>query len=304
MKTKIMIALLGSMVHMVCMGQTPEEVAGQKMLDSIMQNMPEDQRAMMQQMMQMGKDADAKRKAQKKEAQKAQAAKSRADQEKSVNEFYWRNRIASNKAGKFENWQHGPAEIRTSYWKRDRTKIELAIGSISASGQVTLSLPEIDRLTLKRISDNQPESERIVGNTQFELSYSKTNAGYFSTRHNVNVYVKDKRIGFMDIGNDIKPVVNLNAPCCFDKAGDGYTGYWIYTSSANSIEGTKYIDDAGGKVVCDLNFQPGWNLIMERVEGTREKPSSGIPGKGFWKDQFYTATTGMPSDAKFYFTLN
>lgn len=304
MKIKINIILLTLFGSMVGIAQTPQEEQAQKMMDSIMQNMPESQRAMMKQMMQKGKEADAKRKVQREQMQKAQATKSEANHEKSIHEFYWRNRIASNKAGKFENWAHGQAEIRTTYWGRDRTKNEIIIGSISASGQVTIALPDIDKSTIKTMSTSQHESERVVGNTYLELNYSNKNAGYLSTRHNANVYAQGQRIGFIDIGNDIKPVVNLNAPCCFDKAGDGYTAYWIYTSPANRIKGTKNIDGAEGRIVCDLNFQSGWNLVMERVEGAREKPSSGMSGPGFWKNQYYTAAASMPIDAKFYFTLN
>lgn len=304
MKTKINITLPMIFGFMICLAQTPQEEQAQKMMDSIMQNMPEGQRAMMQQMMQRDKEADSKGKADKEQAKRRQQEQSKVARKKNEDEFYWRNRIASNTAGKFENWQYGPAEIKTTYWGPGRTKNELSIGSISATGQVTLTFPEIDQLTVKSMSDNQPESERVVGSTYLDLNYSNRDAGYFSTRHNANVYVQRERIGFVDIGNAIKPVVNLNAPCCFDKAGDGYTAYWVYTSVPNSIKGMKNMEGGNGKIVCDLNFQAGWNLIMERVEGAREKPSSGVSGSVFWENQYYTSTTTSPADAKYYFTSN
>ncbi len=301
MKNKIIFALLGSIVFMTCWSQTPEEVAGQKMLDSIMRQMPENQRAMMQQMMQMGKDADAKRKQQKEKSRKQEMAKNKASKKQNEMEFYWRNTIASNTQGKFENWSYGQVEIRTSYRGRDKKKREMKIGSISENGQVTINLPEIDRLTVNPMGSAQHESERLVGNPYLELDYSNKNTGYLSTRHNVNAYSGEENIGFIHIGNSIKPVVNLNAPCCLHKAGDGYTAYWVYTSQTNRIAGVKITEDRNGdegKIVCDLNFQPGWNLIMERVEGTREKSSES------WKNQYYTATTTLAADAKYYFTSN
>lgn len=301
MKTRIMFALLGGLAYMTCLAQTPEEVAGQKMLDSIMQQIPEDQRAMMQQMMQMGKEADAKRKLEKEKTRKEKTAKNKASQKQNEMEFYWRNTIVTNTQGQFENWPYGQVEIRTSYRGRDKKKREIKIGSISANGHVTINLPEIDRLTVNPMSSAQHENERVIGNPYLELDYSNKNTGYLSTRHNVNIYSGEENIGFIHIGNSIKPVVNLNAPCCLHKAGDGYTAYWVYTSQTNSIAGVNNIEDRAGnegKIVCDLSFQPGWNLIMERVEGTKEKSAES------WKNQYYTSTTSLPVDAKYYFTSN
>lgn len=296
MKTKINIILLTIFGSIVCVAQTPQEEQAQKMMDSIMRNMPEGQRAMMQQMMQMGKDADAKRKAEREQAQKAQAKKSKIAQEKNINEFYWRNRIASNKAGKFENWRHGPAEIKVIFSHGGGV---LKLGVVSANGQIKMNLPNLDFRKWRRIPITQNAGEGdLMRSSSYELDYSNKNVTYFSTIHNLGVYQGEKMIGTLNIGNSIKPVVNLNAPCCFDKAGDGYMAYWVFMSQANTIVGKN------GSVIHDLKFQPGWNLIMVRVEGTKEKSSSGVPGPGFWKNQYYTATTSMPSDAKFYFTLN
>ena len=300
MKTKIMIALLGSMVHMVCMGQTPEEVAGQKMLDSIMQNMPKDQRAMMQQMMQMGKDADAKRKLDKEKSRKQQTAKNKASKKRNEMEFYWRNTIATNTQGKFENWPYGEAVVRAKFYNRATKKfMDMELGSVSAEGQVTVALPKLDFSEWPRIPITKPSSEgdHMLSNADL-LEFSNTNATYLSTRFNLGIYRDGEQLGHLKMGNSIKPVVNLNAPCCFDKAGDGYTAYWVYMSQANTINGNK------DGVKHDLSFQAGWNLVTVKVEGVKEKPSNGIPGPNYWKNQYYTATTTLPEDAKYYFTSN
>lgn len=301
MKTKRLTSILILLGCMLCLAQSPEEQKAQKMMDSIMENMPASQKAFMQQMMQMGKEADEKRKTEKEQDKKDLMAKNKAAQKKNEAEFYWRDKIATDTQGKFENWQHGEAEIRTTYWGRDKKKNEITIGRVSSNGQVTINLPKIDRLTVKPMSAGQHESERVVGNTYLALDYSNKNVSYLSTRHNVNVYSGEENIGFIHIGNSIKPVVNLNAPCCLHKAGDGYTAYWVYTSQTNSIAGVNITEDRAGnegKIVCDLNFQPGWNLIMERVEGTKEKSLES------WKNQYYTSTTSLPVDAKYYFHSN
>ena len=296
MKTKINITLSMIFGFMVCVAQTPQEEQAQKMMDSIMQNMPEGQRAMMQQMMQMGKEADDKRKADREEARRKQQVKNNATQKKNEEEFYWRNKIASSTQGKFENWAHGDAEIKVIFSHGGGV---LKLGVVSANGQIKINLPDLDFRKWRRIPITQNAGEGdLMRSSSYELNYSNKNVTYFSTIHNLGVYQGEEMIGTLDIGNSIKPVVNLNAPCCFDKAGDGYMAYWVFMSQANTIRGKN------GSVIHDLKFQPGWNLIMVRVEGTKEKPSSGIPGPKFWKNQYYTATTSLLSDAKYYFTSN
>ncbi len=296
MKTKINIILLTIFGSVLCVAQTPQEEQAQKMMDSIMQNMPESQRAMMQQMMQKSKEVDAKRKAEKQQAKKDQASKNKMAQKEAEKKFYWRNKIASDTQGKFENWVHGDAEIKVIFSHGGGV---LKLGVVSANGQIKMNLPDLDFRKWRRIPITQNAGEGdLMRSSSYELDYSNKNVTYFSTIHNLGVYQGEEMIGTLNIGNSIKPVVNLNAPCCFDKAGDGYMAYWVFMSQANTIVGKN------GSVIHDLKFQPGWNLIMVRVEGTKEKSSSGIPGMGFWKNQYYTATANMPADAQFYFTLN
>ncbi len=294
----IILAVVLLAITTTTQAQTPEnEEEAKKMMDSIMNKMPPGMRKMMEQAMQ----DEEKRKSEKKQVKKNQLTKNKAAQKQNENEFYWRNKIASNLQGKFENWSYGQVEIRTSYQGLDNKKNELKIGSISANGQVRINLPKINTLTVKPMSAEQHGSEQLVGNPYLELDYSNKNTSYFSTRRNINVYLGEENIGFIDIGNSIKPVVNLNSPCCLHKAGDGYTAYWVHTGQVNSITGVNITKDRAGnegEIVCDLNFQPGWNLIMERVEGTKEKSSES------WKNQYYTATTTLPADAKYYFHSN
>ncbi len=299
MKSKlwiVIIALLaaGPMIN----AQSPEEM--QKMMDSLMGDIPEDQKQFIQQMMKKGQEADAQRKSKKEQAKNQQLVKSKAAQKRNEDEFYWRNTMATDTQGKFENWSYGNAVIRTKLFNRDTKEfMDLELGTVSSSGQVNIQLPNLDFRKWPRIPITKPSSEgdHMLFDTE-HLVFSNKNVTYFSTRFDLSIYQGTKNLGYLKMGNNIKPVVNLNAPCCFDKAGDGYTTHWVFMSQANTITGKK------GYVSHDLKFQKGWNLIVVKVEGAKEKPSSGIPGPKFWKNQYYTAVSSLPSDAKYYFTKN
>ena len=300
MKSNVLTTLFMILGSLICMAQTPEEEAAQKMMDSIMESMPANQKAFMQQMMNMGKEAEEKRKKEKERAKKKQDEINEKNAAKSEKEFYWRNKIASNTQGKFQNWTHGKVDIKIRFSKgRNKPADFLKIGEISANGQVTIQLPQLDFRKWPRIPITKPASEgdHMISSSH-ELTFSNKNVTYFSTRFNLGAYKGEEYLGFLNLGNAIKPVVNLNAPCCFDKAGDGYAAHWVFMSQANTIAGTNGKD---GSIVHDLKFQSGWNLVMVRVEGTREKTTSGVSGQRFWKNQYYTATTSLPSDAKYYF---
>jgi len=211
-------------------------------------------------------------------------------------EFYWRDKIASNTRGKFKNWTHGAAEIKVRFYDyKTRGETFLKMGTISADGQVSMQLPELDFKKWKTIPITKPAGEGdLMISSSYELSFSNKNVSYFSTRHSLGVYRGDMYLGFLHIGDTIKPVVNLNSPCCYHKAGDGYAAHWVFMSQANTISGTNSGDV---HMVHDLRFQPGWNLIRVRVEGIREEDNS-------WKNKYYTATTTLPADAKYYFHSN
>ncbi len=302
MKTKVLTTVLAILGSVACMAQTPEEERAQKMMDSIMQSMPENQRAMMQGILNQSKEIDDKRKAEKEKAKKAQMAKNKAAQQKNEEDFYWRNKIATNTSGKFENWQYGSADIKVSFSNgRGMPPTILKLGEVSADGQVTVLLPKLDFRNWKMESITERKGDQFgyaFNDRSLELSYSNENVKYLSTDHRTGIYRGEEYLGALSLGNSIKPVAN-DAPCCFDKAGDGYRAHWVFMSQASTIKG------ANGNIVHNLNFQSGWNLIMVRFEGSQEKSATGaMAGGPFWKNQYFSATTSLPSDAKYYFHLN
>ncbi len=300
MKTKLLLIVLTLFAIVTSVrAQSPEEM--QKMMDSMMQNVPEDQKAFIKQMMKKGQEADDQRRAKKEEAKKNQMAKNEAAKKRSEDEFYWRNTIASNTSGKFEKWPHGDATIKAKLYNRETKQfMDLELGTVSETGQITIQLPSIDFREWPRVPINKSSSEgdQMLVDTE-HLEFSNTNVTYFSTRFDLAIYKGDSALGYLKIGNSIKPVVNLNAPCCFDKGGDGYTAHWVFMSQANTISG------ANESVSHNLQFKAGWNLVKVLVEGYKEQSSTGmVAGGPFWKNKFYTSTTTVPADAKYYFTSN
>jgi len=316
MKTKVLLIVLtlfaiGTSVR----AQSPEEM--QKMMDSLMGNIPDDQKAFIQQMMKKGQEADNRRQVQKEQAQKEQRAKNQAARKEAEMEFYWRNKIATNTSGKFENWSFGKCDIKVRFSKGYNMPVDfLKVGVILADGQVRIELPNVDykKWQTRPITKPAGEGDQMLFNTD-HLAFSNENVQYFSTRFTLEVHSGEEYLGSLNLGNSVKPVTNLNAPCCFDKAGDGYAAFWVYMSQPNTITGTKEFTTKGttdlgktindsGKIVHDLNFKAGWNLVLALVEGAIHKPSSGIPDPIFWQNQYYTVSETTPIDLKYYFTSN
>ena len=323
MKTQLkMVAVLLLSIAFTTYAQDPDEAREKKMMDSIMGMIPEDQRGFVEQMMKMGEEADEERKAEKEQVKNEQQEKNKIARKKNEDEFYWRNKIATNTQGKFENWSQGAAEVKVGYGTYDRQKRRwssyMKLGKISADGQLTMQLPNIELKKWPGVNIIENSGDKLghyFNDRSLDLKYSDKNVTYLSTNHRLSVYQGEENIGFLNIGNSIKPVVNLNAPCCFNKAGDGYSAYWVFMSQANTIKGSKdfRIDgttDSGkkvsdsGKIVHDLDFKAGWNLVLQSVEGNIHRPDSGISDPVFWQNQYFTATTTMPADAKYYFHSN
>jgi len=296
MKTKVVVIVMFALASLSGMAQSDEEKKALKMMDSMMGSLPEDQKAFMQQMMQMGAEADEKRKKTKEQANIAREKQAKIDAKKGEMEFYWRNKIASNTQGKFENWTYGTAEIKARFYDtKTKGATYLNMGAISANGQISWQLPSLDYSKWQTVPITKPSGEGdFMISSSLELNFSNKDVSYFSTQHNLGVYKGDAYLGFLQLGNTIKPVVNLNSPCCFHKAGDGYAAHWVYMSDANTISGTQ---EGDVHIVHDLQFQPGWNLILIRVEGIKAEDNS-------WKNKYYKATTKLPTDAKYYFHSN
>ncbi|SHG74809.1 hypothetical protein [Flagellimonas flava] len=297
MKSKVLTTVFIVLSGLVCMAQTPEQEAAQKMMDSMMGTLPANQKAFMQQVMNMGKETEEKRIKEKELAKKKQDEINKKKAGEANKEWLWRNYTSSNAQGKFENWTHGKADIKISFsngWNKPADFLK--IGEISANGQVSIQLPKLDFRKWRRIPIAQGSGEGdYMRPSSYELEYSNKNVTYFSSLHALGAYKGEEHLGTITIGNAIKPIRHIYSLAYDRQAGDGYMAYWVFMSQANTIAGN--FNGENVTVVHDLKFKPGWNLIKVRIEGTRE----GQNGADYWKSRYFTATTALPSDAKYFF---
>jgi len=179
--------------------------------------------------------AEAQREVDNKKKNTAAEKKRIADSKKHMEEFYWRNKVASNTNGKFKDWKWGAVEIgynNEESRRNSRAKKYIILGRISNDGLVTMSLPE----TVKR--------NRIISNgllpqmhelTNDEITFSNPNTPYLYYGFVLQVIKEDKSIGYITIGNSERATHNLTVPH-MQKYGDvGYLLYWAYHSNCRYI---------------------------------------------------------------------
>lgn len=253
-----------------------------------MMNTPE-----MKKMMEQMKKQDSLAALARKRKQKARTNKSTQQKKKSSNDYYWRNKIASSTQGKFSNWSFGKADLKIGFYERKSKSYEyLKIGEISAEGQVSISLPNVDSKKWAKtlITTGHSEGDDLFHDFNKELEYSNKNATYFASRFRLNVIQGDKNLGVLSVANSVITDGNLNAPCCRHKAGDGYIAYWVYMSDATTIRGKK---NAKNQFIdTNVALKKGWNIVLTRVEGNEANS---------WKSKYHSTSTSLPNDAKFYF---
>lgn len=298
MKTVLILIILSIGCQIGLMAQTPEqqkqkEEAKRKM-DSIM-NLPHIKAIMKEAKAQEVEfeKLEKKRKADEKLKPKAKKEVKPKPTKNGKDSFYWQNTIASNTSGQFSNWSYGSASIRVGLYDRNiRGYIYVPFGTISKEGQINIQLPSIeeDKLPFKTITTPYGEGE-----TTFyfgHLNYSNSKVEWLSTRFSLQVHQGEKVLGYLKMGNTIKPVVNLNSPCCTGKAGDGYAISWVYVTDATKVDG-ETDSKTGGKIVHDMNIKQGWNLIKIEVSGEDEFNR--------WKNKKHTTLSSLPTNTKYYF---
>ena len=259
----------------------------QKQLEKMMNN-PE-----MKKMMEQAKKQDALYEAERKKQKSKKVVKKTQQKKKGAVDYYWYNKIASNTQGKFSNWSFGKADLKIGFYERKSKSYEyLKIGEISDQGQVTISLPNIDSRKWAKtpITTSYSEGDDLFYDLKKIIKHSNTSVKYFASRFSLNVIQGDKNLGTLSVANSVFTDGNLNAPCCSYKAGDGYIAYWVYMTDANTMQGKS--NTKGQVIETNLSFKKGWNIVLTRVEGNVANS---------WKNKYHTATTAMPSGAKYYF---
>ncbi len=302
-----------------CNSQTPEqkkqieeaqkqaEEATKKAME-MMKNNPQYKEAlkMMEEGKQKIKDDDENKKKEKEE--RGEIAKNHME------EFYWRNKVASDTNGKFTHWKWG--DVNIGYYDGDKRmdkegnyidKKYVILGRISSTGIVTMDL------------HSNVKTNRIISNGLFpqmydeqneEVTFSKPNTPYLWTNFTLDVIQGGNQIGSLYMGNSERTTHNLVSPNIMGKYGDeGYLLYWAYSGGTCTATANKSIKNSSfpygehnikldKQVAINLTFSKGWNLIKISVDDSTEQA-----GQKWLTKKSYTTVSGMPSDAKYYFKL-
>ncbi len=243
--------------------------------------------------MEQVKKQDALYEVERKKQQKQTVKKQPQQKKKNADDYYWYNKIASNTQGKFSNWSFGKADLKIGFYERKSKSYEyLKIGEISDNGQVSISLPNVDskKWAKTAITTGHSQGDDLFHDFKKTIIHSNPSVKYFASRFRLNVMQADKNLGVLSVANSVITDGNLNAPCCSHKAGDGYIAYWVYMTDSNTMQGK--VSTKGQITETNLAFKKGWNIVLTRVEGNKTNS---------WKNKYHTATTTMPSDAKYYF---
>jgi len=247
-----------------------------------------------------------------KENKQAEEEKENAEKaKKHLEDFYWRNKVASNSNGKFADWKWGNVDIAIydGDGKMDANleyvdKKYIIVGNISSDGQVTFNFPESIRTPSPINKSLIPEMHSVYSQ---DVTYSNPDVLYRWPGFSLSIIKDNNSVGTILIGNSERTTYNLAAPCCLNYGDEGYRLYWVYVEDSctaqlkkefkqNRVfngEAERIVDQS---IVYDLNFKPGWNLIKTEVRGNYQ-----VGNRAFFKDKIHSVVSGMPSDARYYF---
>lgn len=273
MKTLRLLSVLVFLfsAHLVTAQITPEQkkqveeaqkkaAEAQKQIDEMMKNNP--------QMKKMLEQAKATEEAAKKKQQNNDNTAKRQPVKKSKKETGYLDRymISNSIVKKFNNWQHGHADIYLVAigWTSDRN-VEQKVGAINADGNFTFKIPE-ETVPDKEISFYFGCVVPFKGDkTGYENPKTKIIRTYLAVKKN------DKQIGVLDMTTS-KEQIGYNTLMDDYYSKSGYTLQWWYASDASSAN-SKCVKTKGDQMemyrTYDLKFKPGWNLVKTEFTGER-----------------------------------
>lgn len=308
-RTQILILMMS--VGLLAVSQTPEQ---QKMMEEMEKNMAEgmrmrdslmntpDMKNLMGQIQGQEENNKAEREKENalKQEQESKIAKNRLE------DFYWRNTIASDTNGKFSNWSMGAADFGiVGYPLKDGTGRYkfIKMGTISAEGKLTYDLPkEIPAPESMQANNNLFIASNFTSN-DFQITGGDT--GFISS-YTMTVFRDNKKIGNLYIGSNIKVAKNLASPCCNNYGDEGYRIFWSYADANCRVHGTKNHQGYASygelekkfdrSTSYDLEFKPGWNLIKTESIGYEV-----LEHYKYAKVRKNTLVQDIPSEAKYFF---
>jgi len=310
-KLTCIITMLFLFIGMIGFAQlTPEQQKqaeeAQKKAMEMMQNNPQ-----MKKMMEQIKAQEANKKAENEKKHSAAEKENAIKRAKHMEEFYWRNKVASNTNGKFANWKHGSVDIAIydGNGKQDAQgqfidKKYIIVGKISTDGQVSVNFPNSIRTPHPIGKSLIPEMHSVYN---ADVTFSDPDVPYRWPGFTLSIIKDYHLLGTLFIGNSERTTYNLAAPCCINYGDEGYRLYWVYVKEActanlrKEFKQNKVFDGEVEKIVdqsimYDLNFKSGWNLIKSEVIGNYT-----IGGRTVYKNKVHTVVSTMPAAAKYYF---
>lgn len=228
-----------------------------------------------------------------------------------MKDFYWRNKVASDKQGKFAEWSWGEVEIAYYDGKGKRGQYGnipyesyALLGTISADGEVRIDLPPKVQTNRTISTGLFPQMHEILND---EVTFSNPEAPFLWYSYTLDVLKGGNKIGILYMGNSERTTHNLASPADMKYGDEGYLLYWAYSGAAckanyskndptvNHIEGeiSKSIDQY---TRVDLDFKPGWNLVKIEINGNHL-----IGQRTRWKWKMYSTIEKLPADARYYF---
>jgi len=314
-KLTCIISILFLFIGMIGFAQlTPEQQKqieeAQKKAMEFMKNNPQTK-----DIMEQIKAQEANKKVDRKKNEAVTEKENAIKKAKHMEEYYWRNKVASNTNGKFANWERGDVQIAYYNGKGKRNKdfsllIEdyVVIGRINNEGVVTMNLPQTVKANKVISKGLFPEMHEIVNEN---VTFSNPDAPYFWYGYGLDVLQGGKSIGRLYLGNSERATHNLASPNIMYKYGDiGYLLYWSYvseacTASADIVQNDFSFPHGENDIILDrnstveLNFKAGWNMIKISVDEYSEQA-----GQKWFTNMVITTVTALPTDAKYYFKYN
>ncbi len=278
----------------------------QKKAMEMMQNNPQFQEAM-----KMMEGAEDEMKQERMRVQLENEKKQKDAANDHLEEFYWRNKVASNTQGVFNDWRWGTVEI--AYYAGDGKPGPdgkfpyvdyVVIGRVTDSGVVQLDLPPEVQTNRTIKTGLFPQMHEILND---EVAFSDPNTPFLWYGYRLAVLQRNDVLGHLSIGNSERTTHNLASPADLKYGDEGYLLYWVYSAkpcqatfdkkdlenSVNEGETTKVIDQfASG----NMDFKAGWNLVKIEVNGYYN-----VGNRTRWKFKTYMTVDSMPSDGRYYF---
>lgn len=228
-----------------------------------------------------------------------------------LEDFYWRNKVASDTQGRFLDWSWGEVEIG---YQDGKGRMEpdgsypygnyTIIGKINSDGLVQMNLPTTVNADRTIGTGLFPQMHEILND---EVTFSNPETPFLWSGYRLEILKGKKKIGNLYMGNSERATHNLSSPSDMKYGDQGYLLYWVYsgeackaTYSKNDPE-VRIIEGENEKTVdqytrVDLDLKPGWNLVKIEVNGNHL-----IGQRTRWKWKTYTTMDTTPSDARYYF---